>query len=40
MNEFNIDKEDPDQHWENFKRILFLIGGTIVVGIILILKYC
>lgn len=40
MNEFNIDKQEPDHHWEVFKRMLYLVGGTIVIGIVLGLKYC
>ena len=40
MNEFNIDEEDPDEHWEGFKKILFWIATFIIASIVLGLKYC
>lgn len=40
MNEFNIDEEDPDEHWEGFKRFLILGLVLIVIGIISGLNYC
>lgn len=39
MNEYNIDEEEPDQHWEGFKKILIWITVLIVSGIIVALKY-
>lgn len=29
MNEFNIDEEEPDKHWEGFKRLLFWIAAIV-----------
>lgn len=40
MNEYNIDDEQPDHHWEAFKKLLYLVGGIILIGTLLLLKYC
>lgn len=39
MNEFNIDEEEPDQHWEGFKKLLYLIGLLLIL-FSLALNYC
>lgn len=40
MNEYNYNKEEPDQHWEGFKKMLYWIATFIIAGTILALKYC
>lgn len=40
MNEYDIDNEQPDQHWEGFKKMLYWIVVFIIVGTIIALNCC
>lgn len=34
MNEYNYNKEDPDEHWEGFKKLVIL-AVIIIIGTVL-----
>lgn len=40
MNEYNIDQEEPDHHWNSFKAGLFICAGILTFLILLTIKYC
>ena len=40
MNEYNYNQEEPDQHWEGFKKMLILVIILLAATTVTIFKYC